>query len=443
MQNKNMNQNGNRGRNMGGPYQTNGNSGMNSNGPYQNGSYQNGSYQNGSYQNGPYQNGPYQNGPYQNGPYQNGPYQNQGNYSYSSNNGYPGGPRMPKKNKRGKRKAIIFALEIIALLVLAVGLFAWSKIQRLNRDPIEEGSIIINKNISSVESEVLTGYTNIALFGVDARDGTLKAGAHSDVIMIASINNATKDVKLVSVYRDTYLNIGTDSYQKCNAAYSYGGAEQAVKMLNMNLDMDITNFVTVGYKGLSEVIDGLGGVYIDVDSEEIKHINNYQIGIAEVLKCDYTPVTETGVQLLNGLQATAYCRIRYTAGNDFKRAARQREVIQAIEDQAKKADYDTLSKVFNSAIDDVYTSLDSKDILDLLANITKYRIVDEGGFPEETMRATGNIGAKGSSVVPLDLESNVVWLHQFLFDDANYTVTDSVKEYSRKIASDTAPYLNK
>ena len=113
-------------------------------------------------------------------------------------------------------------------------------------------------------------------------------------------------------------------------------------------------------------------------------------------------------------------------------------MIQAIEDQAKKADYDTLSKVFNSAIDDVYTSLDSKDILDLLANITKYRIVDEGGFPEETMRATGNIGAKGSS-----LESNVVWLHQFLFDDANYTVTDSVKEYSRKIASDTAPYLNK
>ena len=109
--------------------------------------------------------------------------------------------------------------------------------------------------------------------------------------MIASINMDTGDIKLVSVYRDTYLNIGTDSYQKCNAAYSYGGAEQAVKMLNMNLDMDITNFVTVGYKGLSEVIDGLGGVYIDVDSEEIKHINNYQIGIAEVLKCDYTPVT--------------------------------------------------------------------------------------------------------------------------------------------------------
>ena len=275
------------------------------------------------------------------------------------------------------------------------------------------------------------------------KESLLYKGSRSDSIMIASINMDTGDIKLVSVYRDTYLNTGTDSYQKCNAAYSYGGAEQAVKMLNMNLDMDITNFVTVGYKGLSEVIDGLGGIYIDVDSEEIKHINNYQIGIAEVLKCDYTPVTETGMQLLNGLQATAYCRIRYTAGNDFKRAARQREVIQAIEDQAKKADYATLSKVFNSAIDDIYTSLDSKDILDLLGNISNYRIVDEGGFPEETMRDTGNIGAKGSCVIPVNLESNVVWLHQFLFDDANYSVTSNVKEYSNKIESDTSPYMNK
>ena len=362
--------------------------------------------------------------------------------------GYPGGgyddryyeqnDRRKRAAKKKKRKRITFIIEILILVLLAAGLFVAAKVGKIKRADVSKGDIVINDNVN------LKGYTNIALFGVDAtKESQLYKGSRSDSIMIASINMDTGDIKLISVYRDTYLNIGTDSYQKCNAAYSYGGAEQAVKMLNMNLDMDITNFVTVGYRGLSEVIDGLGGVYIDVDSEEIKHINNYQIGIAEVLKCDYTPVTETGVQLLNGLQATAYCRIRYTAGNDFKRAARQREVIQAIEDQAKKADYDTLSKVFNSAIGDIYTSLDSKDILNLLANITKYRIVDEGGFPEETMRATGNIGAKGSSVVPMDLESNVVWLHQFLFDDANYTVTDSVKEYSRKIASDTAPYLNK
>ena len=155
------------------------------------------------------------------------------------------------------------------------------------------------------------------------------------------------------------------------------------------------------------------------------------------------PGTETGMQLLNGLQATAYCRIRYTAGNDFKRAARQREVIQAIEDQAKKADYATLSKVFNSAIDDIYTSLDSKDILDLLGNISNYRIVDEGGYPEEHLRATGIKGAKGGWVLPVKIEGKEVWMLQYMFDDANYSVTSNVKEYSNKIESDTSPYMNK
>ena len=259
--------------------------------------------------------------------------------------------------------------------------------------------------------------------------------------MIASINLDTGDIKLVSVYRDTYLNIGTDEYRKCNAAYSYGGAEQAVKMLNMNLDMDITDFVTVGYKGLSEVIDGLGGVYVDVDSEELKHINNYQVNVSNVLKCQYTPVTQTGYQLLNGVQATAYCRIRQTKGDDFQRAARQREVIQAIEDQAKKTDLATLTKVFNDCIGDIYTSLDSKDILDLLGVIADYSIVAEDGFPQPEYRGNANMGAKGACVIPTSLEDNVVWLHQFLFEDMEYTVTQSVREYSQKIESDTSKYL--
>ena len=354
-----------------------------------------------------------------------------------------------QREARKKRKIIIFAIEIVVILAMIIALYfvmSHTSNEGPKRVELQEEELAIPEKVVQEKEEggTMKGYMNIALFGVDAtKDSQLYKGSRSDSIMIASINMDTGDIKLVSVYRDTYLNIGTDSYQKCNGAYSFGGAEQAVKMLNMNLDMDITNFVTVGYKGLSEVIDGLGGVYIDVDEEEIKHINNYQIGIAEVLKCDYKAVTETGLQLLDGLQATAYCRIRYTAGDDFKRAARQREVIKAIEEQAKKADYATLSKVFNDAIDDIYTSLNEEDILELIKNIANYRIVDEGGFPEETMRTVANIGAKGSSVVPLDLEANVVWLHQFLFEDENYTVTDSVKEYSKQIETETAPYINK
>lgn len=345
---------------------------------------------------------------------------------------------------RKRRKYIIFGVELVVILAMVAILYM--VMTQTSEGPkvtvLEPEQLEIPQEVE--QNETMKGYMNIALFGVDAQsDSELYKGSNSDSIMVASINMDTGDIKLVSVYRDTFLNVGTDYYRKCNYAYAAGGAEQAVKMLNMNLDMDITNFVTVGYKGLREVIDGLGGVYVDVDSEELKHINNYQIGISEILKCDYKAVTEPGYQLLDGLQATAYCRIRYTAGNDFKRAARQREVIMAIEEQAKKADLATLTKVFNNAIDDIYTSLDSKDILDLLANIANYRIVDQGGFPEESMRTTGNIGAKGSSVIPLDLESNVVWLHQFLFEDETYTVTDSVREYSKKIAEETSPYLNK
>ena len=356
---------------------------------------------------------------------------------------------MAKKNNRrrgksGKGKYILFGVEVVIILVMVVVLF-----KVMNSDAVAGPQVTyLDKNQVAIPSQVqeqteeggtMHGYMNIALFGVDATtDKQLFGGSRSDSIMIANINMDTGDIKLVSVYRDTYLNIGTDEYKKCNAAYSYGGAEQAVKMLNMNLDMDITNFVAVGYKGLSEVIDGLGGVYVDVDSEELKHINNYQVDVSNVLKCEYTPVTETGYQLLNGVQAASYCRIRQTRGDDFQRTARQREVIKAIEKRAKETDIVTLTKVFNDSIDDIYTSLDSKDILDLLGNIMNYRIVEEEGFPQPDMRGNARMGAIGDCVVPTDLQSNVIWLHQFLFDDMDYTVSESVKEYSQKIQSDTA-----
>lgn len=363
---------------------------------------------------------------------------------------------------RSKLKMVVFGVELVVILAMVAVLYFVMQLQTGNgvgsKDDPTKGQGPTKTELKPEELEIaeeiqqakeedpenkMKGYVNIALFGVDARtDKQLLKGSRSDATMIASINMDTGDIKLVSVYRDTYLNIGDDDYRKCNAAYSFGGAEQAIKMLNMNLDMDIENFITVGYKGLSEVIDGLGGVYIDVDSAELGHINSYQIDISNVLKCDYTPVKKTGYQLLDGLQATAYCRIRKTAGNDFKRTARQREVLKAIEEQAKKADLATLTKVFNSAIDDIYTSLDSEDILELLANISNYRIVDEGGFPQEDMRTLANLGAVGSSVIPTDLESNVVWLHKFLFDDEDYVATERVREYGEEIAEKTRQYLN-
>ncbi|MBD5452757.1 MAG: LCP family protein [Lachnospiraceae bacterium] len=359
------------------------------------------------------------------------------------------GKKQSKKAqaKKQRRRIILFILEIFVLLIMVIVLYVVMQGSGSGHIKIEESEIIINKEVKEATAEKTeedVGYKNIALFGVDSTTGALTKNTRSDTIMIASINEKTGDCKLVSVYRDTYLNLSNDKYNKCNGAYATGGPKQAINMLNMNLDLDITDFVTVGFAGLTDTIDALGGVYVTVESDEISHLNNYQLCIAEDLKRSYTPVTDTGYQLLNGLQATGYCRIRYTAGDDFKRAERQREVLQAVADQARKNPSPAaLGQIANDVFDEVYTSLDLDEIIGLLGNITKYNIVDTSGFPQEEYRATGTIGAKGSCVIPVNLEENVKWLHQFLFDEYDYTPSATVQECSRQIEADTSSYIKK
>lgn len=348
-----------------------------------------------------------------------------------------------KKSKKKRTKILLFILEIFILLIMVVVLYGVLKVEKVGKVDLPKEEIVINPEVEEQVETTMRGYRNIALFGVDSTTGALTKNTRSDTIMIASINLDTGECRLVSVYRDTYLNLSNDSYNKCNGAYAKGGPKQAINMLNMNLDMNITDFVTVGFAGLSDTIDALGGIMIDVDSEELKHINNYQICMAENLKRDYVPVTSTGYQLLDGLQATAYCRIRYTAGDDFKRAERQREVLMAVAEKAKTASPATLNSVANAIFDkdEIYTSLDISEILELLGEIGRYEIVDQAGFPEESMRTTGTIGSKGSCVVPVSLAENVQWLHEFLFKDEEYSPSSTVLECSEKVAADTSPYV--
>lgn len=346
------------------------------------------------------------------------------------------------RSKKKRTKILLFIVEIFVLLLMVVVLYGVLKTEKVGKVDIPEEDIVINPEVEQKEETTMKGYRNIALFGVDSTTGALTKNTRSDTIMIASINLDSGECRLVSVYRDTYLNLSNDSYNKCNAAYAKGGPMQAINMLNMNLDLNITDFVTVGFAGLSDTIDALGGVMIDVDDAELQHINNYQLCMAQDLKRDYTPVTSTGYQQLDGLQATAYCRIRYTKGDDFKRAERQREVLMAVADKAKTASPATLNTIANNVFNEIYTSLDISEILELLGEISKYSIVDEGGFPDETYRATGTIGSKGSCVVPVDLTDNVTWLHKFLFQDDAYIPSEEVKSYSEKIKADTSGYIS-
>lgn len=358
--------------------------------------------------------------------------------------------RRRKKKKKGlstAAKVLIFIVELLILGAAALVLFITTRTTETGKVEIKEEEIVINDTVKEAEETTMKGYRNIALFGVDSRANQLTKNTRSDTIMIASINQDTGDIKLVSVYRDTYMNLGNDSYNKCNAAYAKGGPEQAINMLNMNLDMNISDFVTIGFEGLIDVVNALGGVPINVESAEIEHLNNYQRsmfldenGTGGMIE-DFTPVTNTGLQTLNGLQATAYCRIRYTAGDDFRRAERQRTVLLACMEKAKTASVSQLTEIANNIFSEVYTSLDLDEIISLLGDISKYNVKGQDGFPNESLRATGSIGSKGSCVIPVTLENNVKWLHWFLFNDEEYTPSETVKRCSDKVYADTHSYL--
>ena len=365
-------------------------------------------------------------------------------------------PLTPQQAAKKKRKKIVlFIVEIFLLLILVASLWFVNKAKRIELVKIDDKDIGINKEVQQKIEEgtsSMKGYRNIALFGVDSRSKQLEKSTRTDTIMIASINLDTNEVKLISVYRDTWLNLSTDSYSKANAAYAKGGPQQALSMLNMNLDMDITDFVTVGFDGLIDVIDAVGGVEIDVKEAEIKDLNNYQISMSgrktgtvnangdenfeATIGVDYTPVTRSGMQTLNGLQATAYARIRYVGNGDFERTARQRTVLTQVAKKAITLNPDTLNKITEAVFDEIATSLELSEILSLLSGIAKYEVGETTGFPFEGYVQTGRVG-KASVVIPVDLTKNVSLLHEFLFDEQGYEPSETVKKCSQKISADT------
>ncbi len=348
--------------------------------------------------------------------------------------------RSNKKAKQKRNRAIIIAVEAIVILVAVVAaIVIWAMDKKGGNEGAGSNLIStdVNKENLSVNEELENeDFWNIALFGVDSRTGVLGKGTLSDCIIVCSINKNTKEVKLVSIYRDTYLNIGDDTYNKANSAYSSGGPEQAIKMLNTNLDLDITNFATVDFSALVSVVDAIGGVTIDLTEEEITHLNNYQVETSKVTNGKIENVSGAGEHLLNGIQTVSYCRIRYTAGDDFKRSERQRQVIGLIIEKAKTMSPATLTKIVEEAFPKCATNIELNELLSLVKDISSYKIVDTTGFPFD--KKNDILGSKGDCVIPIGLEQNVVQLHEYLFGtEEAYTPSASLTAISTKIVNDT------
>ena len=339
------------------------------------------------------------------------------------------GEKKYKRRRRGKnwflrlskgKKIAVCAGGVLACIAITGVIYLASVLNKIQTDDATGEDIIVNEEIGQAGE----GYTNVALFGIDSRSGELEKGTRTDCLIVASLNNETKEVKMISVYRDTVLDIEDNYLQKCNAAYAFGGPAQAINMLNKNLDLNIQDYATVDFAAIANAIDMLGGLEIEVKPEEVKPLNKFVRETARVAGKEAHTISSPGLQLLDGVQATTYARIRSTAGGDFTRTERQRLVIEKIVEKAQKSDFATINKIIDEVLPTIKTSFTAAEILHYAKDFMKYDIVDSSGFPFE--KTTATISGLGSIVIPVTLTDNVIQLHEYLYDTVDYEPSAAV-----------------
>ena len=332
------------------------------------------------------------------------------------------------RGRKKKRRIILFILELLLVIILGVGVYIFSRFGAINHEKLED--ILYNMGISDG-----SGYWNFVLYGVDARDGQMTIDTHSDTIMIVSINKSTKEVKLASVYRDTYLDNTNGEFRKATECYFYGGPQRSINMLNKNLDLNIEDYITVDFAAMIKVVDLLGGVDIEITDEEMELINGYCVENQQVTGVDYTPLYQSGYVHLTGIQALAYCRIRYTEGWDFKRTERQRQILSLCAQKASQQGIGSLTEIASAVLPYISTSMATTKLMGLVAKAGSYTLGEQTGFPFDQYPA--DLPDAGDCVVPVNLAANVSRLHQFLYGTADYNPTDTVWQISNQITANT------
>lgn len=342
--------------------------------------------------------------------------------------------KIKKKNKGLK----IFLRVLIVIIVIILGIaiagysFVHSKLSKMKTEYIDKTAI----GISEEAKDSLKGYRNIALLGIDSRADDYGTGNRSDCIIIASINEKTKEVKLLSVYRDTYVYVtenGNKKLDKITHAYSYGGAQNTLKSLNEALDLNITEYVTVNFDAVIAAVNALNGVEIDITSEELKYINDYIDATSQSSGVKSSHLSKAGRQTVDGVQAVAYSRIRYTAGGDYKRTERMRTVVTAMAKKAKTLNIGQLNKLADEILPRVSKNIENNDIIALIPSALSFDITESLGWPYNVK----GISTTAWYGVPVTLESNVIRLHKELFGQEDYKVSETVKEMNDAIIKKT------
>ena len=335
-------------------------------------------------------------------------------------------------------------LEIILMALVVFGAYLWSKVSRINKVDLEESKIEVNSEVVAA-SEDISDVVNVALFGLDSRTGMLESGVNADTMIVASINPHTKSINMASLYRDTYMDIGGGQFRKANAAYSLGGAEGAISMMNRSMDLDLKKYIAVDFAALAKTIDLLGGLDLELTAEEAEWMDRYVWETAQVIGEDpkqhllnpwvedYYDVTywSGGFYHVDGIQATAFCRIRYTTGDDFKRTERQRMVLELIFEKAKTMDIGTLNEMADQVFPMIQTNMTLTEMVSIGSAIIQYNFGDSLGLPIE--KTTGNAGELGSCVVATDWSADISEFHGLIFGETGYVPSSTVQNMSKQM----------
>ena len=329
-----------------------------------------------------------------------------------------------KKRRRSPIRFLFLLILLIAVLIGIVVFMLHSKLGKVQTKVLDQSQLVTVNNDNNMKD-----YTNYAFFGIDSQTGSMSdRGNRSDSIIVVSINNSTKEVKLLSIYRDTFLSIN-GKYSKINAAYSWGGPELAISTINRNLDLNIEKYATVNFKILANIVDAVGGIEVKVDKSIIKNLNSYIKDMNRINGGNSSTIKTAGTYTLDGNQAVAYSRIRYTASGDLARSGRQREVLEKIFEKGKKNPLKMMA-VMDEVLPQVKTNMSQDELFKMVLSVFKYNIKDQQGFPwnQKEMRYYGSYYG-----FPTTLKENAIRAHEYLFGTKDYQVSDELSRINQKI----------
>lgn len=319
--------------------------------------------------------------------------------------------KKKKKKSTGFKIFIGFLCVLLAIATVGGGYF----VGLLNK----MDNVDINKDNLGIAEEEIKDYdtankiTNIALFGVDATDGET---GRSDSIMVATLDPVHNKLKLTSIMRDSYVYIEGYGQDKINHAYAYGGPELSIKTINENFGLNIEDFVTVNFSSLPKIINILGGVDIEITNEELEYINSYIDDINNKDGTNSAHIYSSGVQHLDGTQALAYSRIRYTSGGDYKRTERQRTVLEALFNKLTSTSVSSYNSLLNEVLPYVQTSLSATDILSLGTKVLGIGSnLEQDRFPRDGYGEGAMID--GVYYLTFDLETAKQQMRDYIFND--------------------------